>query len=279
MSVVLAISNAEPDSVRALDQAIALAKSMDTGLRVLFALPDPANAMLYASSELAVGVGPAAVTQVQAAQKELGAEIEAMLAEARSASGLADDKIVFDRLVGSPRELAPDAAMMSDATVFSRAAAASGDLLSSAFERVLMDYRLPVVLSGTSAPKETGPALIAWNGGPEAARAVMLNDAVIRTAGSAVIVQNAADLGHRKESEAADPEKLAAWLRRRGVAAETATLEGDVADGLLAACAERGARFLVMGAYGHSRAGEFLFGGVTRSLLKADTCPALALAH
>jgi nucleotide-binding universal stress UspA family protein len=33
-----------------------------------------------------------------------------------------------------------------------------------------------------------------------------------------------------------------------------------------------------MGAYGHNRAGEFLFGGVTRALLKA--CPvALALAH
>ena len=33
--------------------------------------------------------------------------------------------------------------------------------------------------------------------------------------------------------------------------------------------AQSGADLLVMGAYGHSRLREFLFGGVTRSMLKA----------
>jgi nucleotide-binding universal stress UspA family protein len=39
-----------------------------------------------------------------------------------------------------------------------------------------------------------------------------------------------------------------------------------------------GAQYLVMGAYSHTRAGELLFGGVTRALLRA--CPVtLVMAH
>ncbi|MEP0643735.1 universal stress protein [Parasphingorhabdus sp.] len=38
------------------------------------------------------------------------------------------------------------------------------------------------------------------------------------------------------------------------------------------------AAYLVMGAYGHSRAREFLFGGVTRSLFKNSPVP-LVVSH
>ena len=45
------------------------------------------------------------------------------------------------------------------------------------------------------------------------------------------------------------------------------------------ACAEEvGASYILMGAYGHSRAGEFIVGGVTRALLRE--CPvSLIVAH
>ena len=39
-----------------------------------------------------------------------------------------------------------------------------------------------------------------------------------------------------------------------------------------------GASYLVMGGYSHSRAGEFLFGGVTRSLLREFPI-SLVMAH
>ena len=39
-----------------------------------------------------------------------------------------------------------------------------------------------------------------------------------------------------------------------------------------------GAQYIVMGGYSHSRLGEYVFGGVTRTLLK--DCPvALVIAH
>ncbi len=52
----------------------------------------------------------------------------------------------------------------------------------------------------------------------------------------------------------------------------------DVADALLSHAADSGADFMVMGGYGHSRLREFVLGGVTRSILRSMTVPAL-MAH
>ena len=73
-----------------------------------------------------------------------------------------------------------------------------------------------------------------------------------------------------------DPQKsasrLAAALSRHGAHVTVNELSSGgrpVADILAEQVALSGADLLVMGAYGHSRLREFLFGGVTRSMLKA----------
>ena len=53
---------------------------------------------------------------------------------------------------------------------------------------------------------------------------------------------------------------------------------GGVELGLVDYAKRSAASYIVMGGYGHSRAGEFLFGGVTRALLKECPVP-LVLAH
>jgi len=52
----------------------------------------------------------------------------------------------------------------------------------------------------------------------------------------------------------------------------------DVADALLSHAADSGADFIVMGGYGHSRLREFILGGVTHSIFRSLTVPAL-LSH
>jgi len=54
----------------------------------------------------------------------------------------------------------------------------------------------------------------------------------------------------------------------------------DISDGeaLLSYAADIGADLIVAGAYGHSRARELVFGGVTRTLIAEMTAPVL-LAH
>jgi nucleotide-binding universal stress UspA family protein len=50
----------------------------------------------------------------------------------------------------------------------------------------------------------------------------------------------------------------------------------SVEDRIVATAQGLGAAYLVMGAYGHTRAREFLFGGVTHSLLKECPLPLIA---
>ena len=71
---------------------------------------------------------------------------------------------------------------------------------------------------------------------------------------------------------------LAETLARHGVKAET---EGYPTDGqdagqaLLRRAADTGAGLIVMGAYGHSRLTEFIFGGATRHVLQRQDRPVL----
>ena len=67
---------------------------------------------------------------------------------------------------------------------------------------------------------------------------------------------------------------------RARLAAFSASISRNTADPvLLREITLRGAQLLVMGAFGHSRVREYLFGGVTRSMLEMRHGPALLLAH
>jgi nucleotide-binding universal stress UspA family protein len=70
-------------------------------------------------------------------------------------------------------------------------------------------------------------------------------------------------------------------LRRHGVPARFEALESkgaNPADAVLAQARGRGARILVMGAYGHSRIREFVLGGATRHALSNIAVP-LLMSH
>jgi len=71
------------------------------------------------------------------------------------------------------------------------------------------------------------------------------------------------------------------YLARHGVKAEAAhTIAKDISEGdaLLSYAADLGVDLIVSGGYGHSRAREMVFGGVTRTLLQEMTVPML-LSH
>ena len=119
--------------------------------------------------------------------------------------------------------------------------------------------------------------LIAWNASREAARAV--NDALplIRNAKqvSVLAINPQPGIGGHGDVPAAD---ISLHLARHGVKAEAAhTVAKDISDGeaLLSYAADIGADLIVAGAYGHSRARELVFGGVTRTLITEMTVPVL----
>ena len=118
---------------------------------------------------------------------------------------------------------------------------------------------------------------IAWNGRREAARAVF--DALpILTAAERVRV---VWINPQKEQAAAGDvptAEICASLSRHGVKCEAATAQAsDISVGniLLSGLTDDSSDLLVMGAYGHNRLREFVFGGATREILQHMTVPVL----
>ena len=125
-----------------------------------------------------------------------------------------------------------------------------------------------------------GPDLVvvAWDGGQRAARA--MSDALpILTRARRVRILSVIN---ERPDTLIDPGTAAqAYLARRGVASVLDSVDaeagaiGKVFDQYVE---QHTPDLLVMGAYGHSRAREFLLGGATEHVLKTPPCPVL-LSH
>jgi len=119
--------------------------------------------------------------------------------------------------------------------------------------------------------------LIAWNGSPQAARAVRDALPLLKRAEKVMVLTlNPAGLGKGEETRPGD--RLLAHLRRHGIEAESHELTADhisAEDFILSRAVDEGADLIVMGAYGHSRAREVVLGGATRGMFKHMTMPVL----
>lgn len=121
--------------------------------------------------------------------------------------------------------------------------------------------------------------MIAWKDCREARRAVSDALPLLKRA-SAVSLASVLESYDEREVVEARLADVAAWLKRHGVTATIAALDSD---GGPVETLDRHARdfdagIVVAGAYGHSRLGEWIFGGVTHHLLAKAGHPAL-LAH
>jgi nucleotide-binding universal stress UspA family protein len=118
---------------------------------------------------------------------------------------------------------------------------------------------------------------VAWNERREAARAVFDSLPMLQTADHVRILW----VNPESEAEAKGDiptAELAAALARHGVkctAAETHGSDLKVGDELLNQLTDDGSDMLVMGAWGHTRLRELVFGGVTRHILRHMTVPVL----
>lgn len=122
-----------------------------------------------------------------------------------------------------------------------------------------------------------GRVLVAWNERREAARAVFDALPLLKAAREVRV------LWINPESEAIDrgdlpTAEIAATLARHGVkvtADQTRSPDLTVGTELLNRAFDHSADLLVMGAYGHARVREVLFGGATREILRHMTLPVL----
>ncbi len=168
------------------------------------------------------------------------------------------------------------AAILHELIVVNRRIEAFLDMRSVAGELILKSGKpilaVPETMTGFNA---TGRALVAWNGSREADAALQAAVPLLALASHVTILEVF------DGSDKPPAQEAAALLSRHGIhALVVRELPGrDVAeDVILRVVGEREIDYVVMGGFGHSRAREAIFGGVSRKMLTDSPVP-LLLAH
>ncbi|PWK62261.1 universal stress protein [Roseicyclus mahoneyensis] len=206
------------------------------------------------------------------------AEIRANFETVVAANGPGIDASFLDLQMRRGFSIA-EQARSHDILVMGRRATEPGrEHFGEAPEDVAINSGRPVILvqHGYDRDAINEHAVVAWDGSRAAARA--LGDAMhILETKESVTVLSVGEINRGLPQ----PQDVVALLQRHGIRADHVARTADrggVSRTILAACTEMGAGLLVMGAYGHSRTMEDLFGGVTRDVMKDAPLPVL-LSH
>jgi nucleotide-binding universal stress UspA family protein len=185
-------------------------------------------------------------------------------------------------LNGSVDDEVAKRAMYADYTLVGSQMLKDDDLLRRVLDGALFASPAPVILFGDSRKVDLAPktVLVAWNATRECALAVRQSMDMILQASNVhvVLVDPTASASAMGEEPGAD---VAAYLARRGAQVTVDTLASggrDPAIVLQRQAADIGAELIVMGAYGHSRLRERIFGGTTQTTLGHVATPVL-MAH
>lgn len=179
---------------------------------------------------------------------------------------------------GEPMERLVFHARHHDLVVMARPTQLDG-LPPDRLETLLLGSGRPLLIApSASAMSGLGTAMVCWKETRDAARAVTAAMPVLAKAHRVVIA------GVIENGAGALPEAIGDVVRElawNGIAAEAHVLPREsrsTANSLFAAARALGADLMVMGAYGHRRLQQALFGGCTRSALEAAQC-AVLLVH
>lgn len=159
-----------------------------------------------------------------------------------------------------------------DLVVMARDEELASDIITSVLVRsgrpLLLAPEKPVDIIGRKVA-------IAWKATAEAARALTAAAPILSKAGSIAIL-SVSETGD--DTDRLSAEYLAHQLAWQGVKPDVRMCHApqvSTSQALLDMAYDSDADLLVMGAYGHSRVKEFIFGGVTSDLLKASALPLL----
>ena len=275
-SEILVPLRGDETDVALLQQGLALADLMDAKVASVFAQMDPTELMAWSADGAFATTSASLIQSAREGNDQAWADVQARVATL--AAGRAG--LTVERLVGLQDRLLARRAALSDLVLFGCETVRGKTSISPVFEALMMDAHAPIFIPRTPISMLTGTALIAWDGSVEAGRAAKAGLPLLRKASKVVIIQSVGAI-EDEGKELSDPARLQDWLGRQDIKAHIELMDAsrDATTEILKACTTHGAGLLVAGAYGHSRAREFVFGGVTRTLLKTVTTPSLMLCH
>lgn len=266
-SVLVHIDNAQVCE-RRIDLAVTFTQKHEAHLTGLYWVPNP-----MAPMALEAGVTAEILQALMDESEQRLATAEQLFAGAVKSAGIQGEWRVVDGPL--PGQLAlharhadlviagqhdPSDAQSTPNTVIAQMTLASG-------RPTLM---IPYI--GTQKDEIGKRIMVAWNGSREAVRAVHDALPLLRAAQNVEVIAINPDSG-QDEIACAD---ICVHLARHGVyveAKESRTKGIDVGGEILTRAADGAADLIVMGAYGHSRMRELVFGGATREVLAHMTMP------
>ncbi len=203
------------------------------------------------------------------------AELEKLAERFRNLAGGAVRAVEWRGSFHFPREVIAAEARAADLVVISSHAVAED--VYQAFDpgTVLLSAGRPVLVVPDGVTGNPGQrVIVAWKDTREARHAVQGALPYLKMAKHIALVEIAEEvLGRAAHEQLDDVEK---YLRRHEVEVSNKSVihpKGSAADQLMRVAKNEGADLIVAGAYGHTRLGEWVFGGVTRGLLqRSDIC-------
>ncbi|MEN9855402.1 MAG: hypothetical protein RLZZ157_528 [Pseudomonadota bacterium] len=268
----------QADDMALLQQGLALANLCDGAVMALLAQSDPNDVMIWAT-EGAFAVSHSLVESVWTGANDTWAKVQDSMA------GLiaVNSSLRLERAIGATDQILAKYAALSEVTLVSAATARGKALLSPAFEALLLGAGAPILIARATPDAIAGAVgrgiMIAWNGAGECARAVKAALPFLRVTQRVTVAQvTHPDID--PEIAFASADYLVEYLKNLGIAGAPLILTAkDAPEALIQAATAHDVGLLVAGAWGHSRAREFIFGGATRTFLKDDAGPSLLLCH
>jgi len=279
--ILVPLDGSERDQISLLT-AVRAAKPFKAHVAVVFAHPDPAELWpvvgvpLSAEAMSAVIDGNLQIFHEQSAHIRSTMENIAAMEGARIVDGPCRGNtatLSYREMIGYPPETIGNAARLADLTVCGPAEG-SPRLFETAIDIVLQNRR--PVLMASHPPPAFRKVVIGCNGSIAAMNAISAAMPILEQADVVQLVCIEHALG-----PSVDTDPLIAYLRSHGISpselhlGKWGTLSNDL---LLKLAQEHNADLLVVGAFGHSRIGETIFGGVTNEILRRAPLPVL-LAH
>jgi nucleotide-binding universal stress UspA family protein len=285
-TILVHLSGAERDK-SVLCTALHVARLFDGHLHCLHVLPDY-GAMISQWVDTEPGTGlviAETLARLEIETKERAEGAKRIFAEFCKAEDIARSNKPGEQIVtaslhettGNPADVLIAEARFHDLVVV---AGGGGDdpLTRDELGALVISAGRPVLLAPHN-PRKGGikTAAIAWKNCPEAARAITAAMPLISKAHHVSVLSAAEDEGQIMECLDCY-EHVATQLHWHGLRAEGRyVVPGGrtIPDAILETAHEADADILVMGAYGHSRLRELVFGGFTRRVLAGAALPVL----
>ena len=270
-NTVLAVLRGEADAKRVLARSIAITRRFDGHLIGLHA--EPAVKISYAAPmEIPDAVAMDVDTEGVSERLE---QMHRMFTQSCEAEGISYEWRPIRSMSGDSALSALSSARCADLVVVQQESPGKendyDDLEALVFESGRPVLFVPYV---AAEAKPIRQAVIAWTDTRVAARAVFDALSLLKTAEAVEILTVDADDNTEQSSQTAGAA-IATALTRHGV---SVSVNSEVSSGIPVAAvienrvSDTQADLLVMGAFSHSRLREFLFGGVTDTVLKSMPC-------